>query len=191
MMKQQTIVQFVGFATNIEKEEFAPEWEGYTETLKAGKTKTTLYGQLAGKKSSFRYVSKFEWPESDFQFTSIKEQKPGRFSESKVRVLQLGGYITIEQKDVHNETKNDTTVVAFISHNEYDIAYYQALPLYSRLTIHQAYYESCTYGYIMEFTMPAADAETFLQHVEKRPGVDACMYKSGLFQKARRMASSV
>lgn len=191
MMKQQTIVQFVGFATNIEKEEFAAEWKGYTETLNTAKTKTTLYGQLTAKRSSFRYVSKFEWPESDFQFTAIKEQKPGRFSESKVRVLQMGGYITTEEKTVYNETKNDTTVVAFISHNEYDIAYYEGLPLYSRLIIHQAYFESCTYGYIMEFTMPASVAEAFLPHLEKRPGVDAGMYNSGLFQKSRRMVSPV
>ena len=61
-MKQQMIVQFVGFTTSQGTEEFLPEWEGYTENFKDSKTRAMLYGVVKGKKNSFHYISKFEWP---------------------------------------------------------------------------------------------------------------------------------
>jgi hypothetical protein len=190
-MKQETIVQFVCFETTIGVEEFAAEWEGYTETLKANKTKAVLYRQAKGSQKSFSYISKFEWPESDFQFTFIKERKPGRFSEAGIRALQMGGYITIEQKEIYNVRNNDTVIIAFIHHRETDITYYHDLPFYRQLAIHQAYYENCSFGYVMEFTVPAEDAETLLGYLQKRPGVDAGLYGTSLLHKVRRLASSI
>lgn len=189
-MKEETIVQFVCFITDLETEEFGTEWKGYTETLKATKTKTILYRQTAGE-NIYRYVSKFEWPESDFQFTFMKERKSGRFSESKVRALQMGGYITIEQHENYAARSTDTTIIAFIHHNETDISYYKQLPSYSQLNIHQAYYENCNYGHVLEFIVPAKDTDALLLSLEKRPGVHVAVYKIAVKNKVRRLESSI
>ena len=90
----------------------------------------------------------------------------------------MGGYITIQKKASYTDTDNDTTIIAFINHRENNVTYYSDLPLYSKLTIHQAYYESCTYGYVMEFIVAESDAETLLQHLEQRPGVEAAVYRA-------------
>jgi hypothetical protein len=189
-MQQETIVHFVGFITDMGTEEFTTEWESYAQTLKINKTKATLYKQIQVGKNSFRYIAKFELPEEDFQLPSINDRKPVGLSETRIRAMQLGGYGAIQQKHVYKNDTN-TTIITFVQHNENDIAYYSDLPLYSQLTIHQAYYENSSYGYIMEFIVPEQDAQTLLQHLEKRPLATAGLYRASLLNKRKQLATSI
>jgi hypothetical protein len=184
MMQQESIVYFLCFSTTMETKEFAAEWNGYAKTLNINKNNATLYKELKAGKNSFGYIAKVELHEEDFQIPLINERKPGLLSETGIRVLQLGGYMAVKQKPLINELANNTTIIAFVQHSENDMNFYQDLPLYSQLSIHQAYYESSHYGYIMEFVVPAADAETLLQLLEKRPLVTAGMYRNSVQKKA-------
>jgi hypothetical protein len=179
-MKQQMIVQFVGFATSMNTEEFTPEWENYTGKFKNSKTTVILYKEKIKNKKAFDYISKIEWPQGDFNSALANDQKAGRFSEQKARAVQMGGYISIEEKNSFADTDNDTVIIAMIGHNENDIGFYEGLPLYSQVNIYQAYYENCRYGYVAEFTVPEADAEMLLQHLAQRPGVEASLYRTCL-----------
>ena len=174
------IVQFTGFATSMGIEEFTPEWENYTEKIKSHKITATLYSEKRKNKKGFDYISKIEWPQNDFNSTLANDQKPGRFSEHKARAVQMGGYISIEEKNIYADADNDTIIIALIGHNENDINYYKSLPLYSHANIYQAYYENCNYGYVIEFTVAEADAEILLQHLALRHGVDAGIYRTCL-----------
>jgi hypothetical protein len=179
-MKQQTIIQFVGFATSMGIEEFIPEWESYTGNFKGTKTTALLYREKIKNKKGFGYISKIEWQQNDFNSTLANNQKAGRFSEHKARVVQLGGYICVEEKNIYTGKDSDTTIIALISHNENDIAYYEGLPLYNQAIIYQAYYENCTYGYVIEYTVPEGDGEILLQQLAQRPGVEASIYAASL-----------
>ena len=158
-MKQETIVQFVCFTTDLGMEEFAPELESRTGQFKNSNTKTMLYRMVTGNKNSFSYISKFEWPENEFQFVFKNDGRSGRFSEHRARALQIGGYKNIQQKKQYNKKDNDVTIIAFIHHHETNIAFYEELPFYSKLNIHQAYYENCTYGYVIEFFVQEENAD--------------------------------
>ena len=190
-MKEGTIVQFVCFITDLDTAAFAPEWQGYIATLKNSKTKTILYEQASSNDTNYRYISKLECPESDFQFSFIKERKSGRFSDSRVRNFQLGGYITTQQQEAYKPTNSDITIIAFIHHNETDISYYQQLSFFSSLNIHQAYYENCMYGYVLEFVVAAKQANALLEQLDKRHGVQVGMYKTSLRNKVRHAAHAV
>jgi len=183
-MQQESIVHFVCFTTTMDSKEFAGEWEAYAKALNINKNKTTLYKELKAGKNSYAYVAKVELNEEDFQLPFLNERKPGHISETGIRVLQLGGYLAVKQAPVSGDRNTNTTIIAFVQHSENDMDFYQELPLYSQLSIHQAYYESSNYGYIMEFIVPSADAETLLQLIEKRPLVTAGMYRNNLQKNA-------
>ena len=175
-MENQIITQFVGFATNMNIETFAREWERYTQSFKGIDTTGILYSEKRKNTKAFGYISKIEWPQDDYNSTLAGSHKNGRFSENKARGIELGGYTSIEEKRVCRALNSDATIIAFISHNENDIHFYEGLPFYSQIIIYQAYYENCNYGYIIVFTVPEAGTEVLLQKLLQRPGVEASQY---------------
>jgi hypothetical protein len=179
-MIKDTIVQFVCFITKLDLDEFAPKWERYAKRLMDKKNEPVLQQQLAGIKTKFQYVSQHEWPNRDFDFTFMNEKKSEHFPEHNVRVIQAGGYIPLQLQRRHLGDKGDIKIIAFIGHDETNIDFYQKLTLYRHLNIHQAYYESCSYGYVLEFFVPENNADELLQQLKQRPGVDSGVYKECL-----------
>ncbi len=179
-MIKDTIVQFVCFVTNLKLDEFAPKWERYAEKLIHKKSEPVLQQHAAETKTKFRYVSQHEWPDRDFHFIFTNEKRSEHFPEHNVRVLQAGGYIPLHLKKRNSEKDGDIKLIAFISHDENDLDFYRQLPLYRHLNIHQAYYESCTYGYVLEFFVPEDAADELLLQLKQRSGVEAGIYKECL-----------
>ncbi|HLG39199.1 MAG TPA: hypothetical protein VI461_05995, partial [Chitinophagaceae bacterium] len=75
-----------------------------------------------------------------------------------------------------NETKDDVKVMAFIDHKERELDFYHR-QTYRHLNIYEAYYENCTYNYIMEFFIQEMDASALIEKLKTRPGVEVAMYK--------------
>jgi hypothetical protein len=179
-MIKETIVQFVCFVTNLERDEFAPEWERYAKRLKSKKCELTLHQQVAETKNRYRYISKHEWPDKDFHFSFMNEKKSEHFPEHIVKVVQAGGYIPLHPQMNHLSDDSDVKLIAFVSHNENDIEFYRNLSPYRHLDIHQAYYESSTYGYVLEYTVPESGVDELLGQLKQRPGVETGVYKECL-----------
>jgi hypothetical protein len=115
----------------------------------------------------------------------MNERKSEHFPEHNVKVVQAGGYIPLQQHKRHSGEHNDVNLIALISHNENDISFYSQLPFYHRLNIHQAFYESCLYGYILEFMVPESDADELLHHLQQRSGVESGIYRECLARHMR------
>lgn len=179
-MIKDTIVQFVCFLTNLELDEFAPEWERYGDQLKNKKAEPVLLQQVTEAKNKFRFVSAHVWPERDFHFTFINERPSKYFPENKVRILQAGGYKPIRIEKRRSAANADNRILAFISHNETDIAFYQQLSLYSSLNIYQAFYESCTYGYVLDFFVSDMNMNELLHQLNLRTGLETGIYRECL-----------
>lgn len=177
-MKKDTIVQFVCFVTNLEFDEFLPKWEFYAKRLMNNKTETNLQQQIATSKNKFRYISQHEWP--DFHFTFMNKKQSEHFPEQKVKVVQAGGYIPLQHKKRQTEDDNEMMIVAFLGHNENDLDFYKKLPSARQLNIFQAYYESCTYGYVLEFFVAENDADELLFQLKQRIGVESGIYRECL-----------
>jgi hypothetical protein len=176
-MKKTTIVQFVCFITDLRLDEFLPKWERYANRLMNLNPETTLQ-EHTGIKNKFRYVSQHEWLEGDFNFTFMNQKRSEHFPEHNVKVVQIGGYTLLEKETrKHIGTNNSIKLIAFIGHDENDMDFYRQLPLYGQLNIYQPYYESCSYGYVMEFFVPKSDADDLVQKLKERKGVEIAAYK--------------
>ena len=181
-MKKNTIVQFVCFSTILELEDFSPEWERYAKRLTNKKTGSNLQQLVVETKNRYRYISQHEWPNRDFHFTFMDERKSEHFPGYNVKVVQAGGYIPLRQykRLTGKGQDNDVNLIALIGHAENDIEFYNQLPYYHRLNIYQAFFESCLYGYILEFQVPENHADEFLHHLQQRPSIETGIYRECL-----------
>ena len=178
-MTKDSIVQFVCFITNIIPDEFVNGWERFARKSTTTKAEPILLQPTDDRKNKFRYVAMQEWKSEDFQSAFLNEKKADHYPEMTVRVVQAGGYFPLEY---HKKlmTGSDSRLMAFISHDEYDIDFYRQLPFYTNLNIYQAFYESCMYGYVMEFIVPDTASDELLLQLKQRNGVDAGIYKECL-----------
>ncbi|HUR67257.1 MAG TPA: hypothetical protein VMZ03_12985 [Chitinophagaceae bacterium] len=172
-----TSFQFVGFVTRTGPDQFIPEWEPYAKKLQQKKQEPRLLELTADVKNRYRYLSKHEWPDGDFNFSFMNKRKSEHFPELNVQVVQLGGYMPVLPKKKYMEETEDIRLLAFINHSETDIDFYRHLSMVRHLTVYEAYYESCTYGHIIEFVTREANVEELLLLLEKRPGVTAASYR--------------
>ena len=174
-MKKETIVQFVCFQTSINLDAFISAWEQYNNSL--GKGIEVKLQQQDGLKTKFKYVSRHTVLKDDFHFVFVKGRKPEHFNDCNVRVVQAGGYAPI-QIQFSGDAKNTTTkILAFLSMDETDIEPYKALA-YQYLNIYQAYYESCSYSYILEFYVNNKDLPELLNQLKTdTPPAEIGVYK--------------
>lgn len=179
-MKKNTIVQFVCFVTDLGLEEFTPKWERYAQRLATHNAETTLQEQ-AGAKSKYRYISQHEWLEGDFHFTFMNQKKSEHFPEHNVKVIQAGGYSLLQTEQRIDKINGDLIKLIVFTHpDENDINFFVQLSGYSRLNIFQPFFESCAFGYVMEFFITEDHADKLLQQLKLIKGIDAGMYKECL-----------
>ena len=108
----------------------------------------------------------------------MNDRKSEHFPEHNVKVVQIGGYTLLGTERRKLIDKSDPAkLIAFISHEEYDLDFYRNLSLYSKLNIYQPYYESCLYGYVMEFFVPEINADDLAKQLKERKGVELGNYK--------------
>jgi len=176
-MKKDTIFQFVGFVTNLDFEEFVAKWEPFAKRFMHKHVETTLQ-ELDQKKGKFNYISQHQWSHEDFQFEFMEGKKGSEhFPEHNVKLLQAGGYTALQIQSNHKNINDLVKVIAFINHSENDIDFYKKSPSYRYLNIYEAYYESCSYAYIMEFFVEKAQVEELMLQLKTRPGIEVAVYK--------------
>lgn len=178
-MKKDSIVHFVGFITSLGPEEFSTSWDRYAKRLVNKKRETVFHQNVSGGKNKFTYLSQHEWVDRDSAFTFMNDRKTDHFPEHNVRVVHLGGYLQMDSLKKHSVEEEDNRLIVFTAPDETDIAYYRQLP-YHLLNIHQAYFENCLYGYILEFFVPVSMMEELLLELKQRPGVETSVFKESL-----------
>jgi hypothetical protein len=147
-MKKDTIVQFVSFETSVTTEEFRSQWEEYNK-LVTGEQEVTLQQEVDGK-GLFRYLSQHRFHNNDTQFTFKKGRRSAHTPEIEMRIKEAGGYTVLQLENEHETAANECKVFVFLSTTP-ELKIYKELLSYQYLNIYQAYYESCTYSYILEF----------------------------------------
>lgn len=177
-MKKESIVQFVGFITRLDFEEFVTKWDYYARQFSTDPC--TMILQQGVETNKYKYISQQECPEENFKFAFMKGRSSEHFAEHKVKVVQAGGYLRVQTVKCLHVEKDHAKIMAFIDHQQTDIGFYRQLSQYSCLNIYQAYYESCAYGHILEFFAPEANAASLLQQLKTRTGTEAALYRECL-----------
>jgi hypothetical protein len=176
-MKKDTIVQFVGFITTLEFDDFIARWELFAKRFMKNNVKTTILEQSATK-PRFKYISQHQWAQDDFQPSFMEKKRSESFPEHTVKSVQFGGYSLLAQAAAGKAAaKGLVKIMAFISQSENDIEFYRNLEGVSNITIYQAYYESCTYGYVIEYLAEEKNAAKLVEQLKARHGNEAAVYK--------------
>ena len=147
-MKRDTIVQFVSFETTVATEEFTAQWKEYNK-LVTGKQKVTLQQEVSEKNLN-RYLSQHRFNEDDTQFTFKKGRRSAHNPEIEMRIKEIGGYSALQLEYDQETTVDDYKVFVFLTTTP-ELNVYKELLSYQYLNIYQAYYESSSYTYILEF----------------------------------------
>lgn len=147
-MTEDTIVQFVSFETTMTTDEFRTQWQEYN-TLVSGKQEVTLQQEVDGK-SLFRYLSQHRFEENDLSFNFQKQRRSSRGQEIELRIKEAGGYLVVQLQYDHETTSDSCKIFVFLNSTP-ELDYYKQVLSYQYLNIYQAYYENCSYNFIMEF----------------------------------------
>jgi len=174
-MKKDSIVQFVCFTTDLPFTEFVTVWDFYATQFNSSLSHLKLHEQFDSK-SKFKYISQHERQGKEFEFAFMKGRSAGQFPEHKAKVIQVGGYMAQQIEYANKTEKGLIKIIAFISHDENEISFYNDLQ-YRYLNIYQAWYESCLYAYIMEFFVDDDKAAELLAQLKARDRAEAGFYK--------------
>jgi hypothetical protein len=173
-MKEDSIVQFVCFVTPLEPDEFIKKWEAHSKKLAADCE--SMLQEAITDKAKFKYILQYEGGVIDFKFDFMKSRVRETLPDHRARVVNAGGYTPVQVQCSYASIEDDVKVLAFISHQETDLGFYQNQS-YRYLNIYQAYYESCTYGHVLEFLVAPQDAAALIAQLKTRPGIDVNAYK--------------
>lgn len=179
-MDTNTIVQFECFETNLDIDTFVQAWEYYAKQFVGKEVEITLHQKISGT-NKFRYVSRHDWPEDNFQFTFMKGRISAFFSEGNVKVIQAGGYTPIQAECLHDVENTYRKILIFLPESDSNIEDYKSLPFHRYLNIYQSYFESCQYGHILEFFVDSSEVPQFLQWLKlNKPAVETGLYRECL-----------
>lgn len=176
-MKKDTLVQFVCFETALELEVFLPQWERFAKESGNKKAETIIL-QEALSKTRFKYVSEHIWPQDDFQFVFMKGRRSEHFPESRVKVVQAGGYTPLQIGHKKNNDDDAFKIMVFAPNPQTDISSLTKLQTYRSLNVYQAYYESSMYSYILEYFVSEQHATDLLQQLKTQVhAAEIAMYR--------------
>ena len=163
-MKKDKIVQFVCFETPVDTEAFITQWEQYNDLVKV--KQEVILQQESAHKCRYQFISQHRYHADDGQFIFKKLKRSSHFPEVEMRVKEAGGYSQIQLESSHDSEPEESKILLFLNVNEADLPFFRNLPDYHYLNIYQAYYESCTYTYILEYFIENKYAEQLIDAVK-------------------------
>jgi hypothetical protein len=179
-MKKDTLVQFVCFETALELDQFTPQWEHFVKES-GNKKPESIILQQALSKTKFKYISEHIWPQDDFQFVFMKGRHSEHFPESRVKVVQAGGYTPLQISHKKHDNEDVLKIMLFTANAQTDISFLTNLQTYRSLNIYQAYYESSIYAYILEYFVQEMHAADLLQQLKAQAqGTEIALYRECL-----------
>jgi len=178
MINKESIVHFVGFVTNLELQDFAPIWETLINNSTINSGKGTLEEIDRKQKSIFAYISRYSCNPSNFSFAFMKERNRAGFQERKPRIVQTGGYMPVQFTSCL-ETTGLNKIIAFIPDGEKDLTFYHQQDFH-HLNIYEAYFENCSFSYIMDFFVREQHTEQLLAQLNTRPATQSALYTDRL-----------
>jgi hypothetical protein len=188
-MKKDTIVQFVCFETTVDSDEFKLQWEQYSKLV--SNDQEVILQQEVDRKSIFRYVSQHRCYADDFQFIFKKGRRSAHSPEIEMKVKEAGGYTAVQVESRHETNLNESKIFVFISAADINLEVYRNLSYYQYLNIYQAYYESCTYSYILEFFVENIQAAHLMEQLNiHNRSSEIGMYKECLVQAKQKAAKT-
>jgi hypothetical protein len=181
-MEKETIVQFVWFET-ADNDEFLSQWDEYSKDIK--KIQSLKLQQEIGKKRGARFLSQHSCFKDDFKFVFKKERRSPHVPEFEMKIRQLGGYSATEVQCKNDSRKDENKMFLFLTGGQNDVDALRKLSHYRFLNIYEAYFESSSYNYILEFFIENKFIAEFTEQLKtQHHHFESGMYKECLLQSA-------
>jgi hypothetical protein len=143
------IVQFVCFETALNSEEFIKRWENYKRSLNSDLHVTLQQSQK--ENGMFKYIAQHNSSGDELRFSFTKASRPSRIIQVTIKVKQVGGYLVLQEERKNNTHTNESKIFVFLADANIDLETFRQLSGHADLNIYSAYYENCSYAYVLEF----------------------------------------
>lgn len=164
-MRKDTIVQFVSFETSLNTEEFIVKWEQFNRSFESDLD--VILQQSQTKANLFKYLAQHRLSAGDFRFTFSKGKKSSRAPEAEIRTRQIGGYsILFSQRKNTECLPDESKLFVFVTDPTTDLNVFKKILAGGALNIYEAFYENCTYQYILKFFAKDEEIDRVLQQLK-------------------------
>lgn len=172
-MSDLKVVQFVIFETELDRGPFINRWEEYDKSADSGNV--TL--QQSEGENIFKYLAQHTCLEGGLRFFFSKVSHSSRVRRTIISVKQAGGYIMLHSERTSETKTDERKVFAFFTSTGIDLNACRQIALPLKLNIYEAYYENCSYSYILEFFIKNKYVSELLTQLKKVHPSEINIYK--------------
>jgi hypothetical protein len=173
-MTEDTKVQFVCFETSLDREPFMKRWKAYNRSPRSD---ADVILQQCKRDDLFLYIAQHRFESNDMQFEFTKEGRSGRIVQERIKTTIIGGYALLQLQNKQGAAHDESKIFVFVDNASGNLDLYKKLAGNSKLNIYQAYFQNCSYAYILEYFVKNKYASEFLEQLEKQDDSKAGIYK--------------
>ena len=173
-MSTDKIVHFVYFETVLHPEEFIGKWEHF---LRSENSSVNVTLQQSKKDNLYKYIAEHRCTSEEFEFIFTKAAKTTRSKEVEIKTKHLGGYLILQEEHGSDIKANESKLFVFLNYSNKDFSAYKQMPFPIKLNIYEAYYENCTYAYILEYFVMDRNVEQLCDQIQQYNAVVVDVYK--------------
>ena len=173
-MRIDKIVHFVHFETLLSSDDFLTRWEHYKRSANIDEN---VILQESKKGNVFSYIAEHHCDSYEFKFTFTKGAKLTRAKQAEIKTKQLGGYSVVQLENPGHAKRDDYKLFIFIDNSFPDLAVYKQNLPFGKLNIYKAYFENCSYSYILEYFIKSKDIPAFQENLKQLNESPPAVYK--------------
>jgi hypothetical protein len=173
-MSTDKIVHFVYFETVLDPEQFIGKWENYLKSDNSG-VNVTL--QQSKKDNLYKYIAEHRCTSEEFEFIFKRAAKTTRSKEVEIRTKHLGGYLILQEEYNNYAKADESKLFVFLNYSNKDFSQYKKVSLPVKLNIYEAYYENCTYAYILEYFVKNKNVQELNEQLQQHNAAAIEIYK--------------
>ncbi|MEO8771944.1 MAG: hypothetical protein ABI402_17740 [Ferruginibacter sp.] len=172
-MIKDKVVQFVCFETKLNCDQFLIQWEHFNRSTNSD---LDVILQHSEHNAVFRYIAQHRCIAGELNFAFTKGKKSSHTPEIGIKTKQAGGYSILQEEKKNDVSAGESKLFSFITDPTTDLSIYKQLSAYSKLNIYQAYYENCSYAYILEFFVKNKYVSVLQEQLKLISGIDCRIY---------------
>jgi hypothetical protein len=181
-MSDLKIVQFVCFETTLDKGEFIKRWEEYQRSADSD---ANIRLMQCEKDQSYRYLVQHTCTEGELRFVFSKANHSSRTRRAIVTARQAGGYMVLQSETTGRCTSSENRIFVFFTSPRIDLEACRQGARPGKLNIYEAYYENCSYAYILEIVVKSKDLSVVLEQVGQCNPAEIDVYREFSFQPSK------
>lgn len=179
-MKTKPITQFISFDTRLDQEAFDQVWA----QLEPAHGDVVVQQQKA-KNNKFRYWAQYNVNPNELDFLFDSPRKGVNAPMGDVRRKNAGGYSFLQRERQEEAGEDESKVLIFLTDPAPNLDSFREFRVHGKLNIYEAYFESCTYSYILELYVK----DHYVQDVLNQLKIFTAFAEAGIYKECPHRAN--